>query len=66
MRADLVRLLGEEAVSEREGVFHLAVDPARTAEVTTALARAGRVITEVRVEQRSLEDIFLELTEESR
>ncbi|MGH7920373.1 MAG: ATP-binding cassette domain-containing protein [Candidatus Dormibacteraceae bacterium] len=66
VRADLVQLVGEQAVSERDGAFHLAVDPARAGELATALAQAGRVVTELRTEQRSLEDVFLELTEESK
>jgi len=66
VRADLVRLVGEKAVSERDGAFHLAVDPARAGEIATALAQAGCVVTELRAEQRSLEDVFLELTEEER
>jgi ABC-2 type transport system ATP-binding protein len=66
VRADLVRLVGEEAVSERDGVFHLAIDPARAGEIASALTQAGRVVTELRADQRSLEDIFLELTEESK
>lgn len=64
VRADLVRLVGEQAVREQDGAFHLAVDPARAGEIATALAQAGHVVTELRAEQRSLEDIFLELTEE--
>lgn len=63
-RADLVRLVGEQAVSERDGAFHLAVDPARAGEIATALAQAHRVVTELRPQERSLEDIFLELTQE--
>lgn len=64
VRADLARLVGEDAVREQDGAFHLAVDPARAGDIATALAKAGRVVTELRPEQRSLEDVFLELTEE--
>jgi ABC-2 type transport system ATP-binding protein len=64
-RADLVRLAGEEAVSERDGAFHLAIDPARAGEIASSLAQAGCVVSELRAEQRSLEDVFLELTEKS-
>jgi ABC-2 type transport system ATP-binding protein len=65
-RSDLVRLVGEQAVRELDGAFHLAIDPARAGEIATALVQAGRVVTELRAEERSLEDVFLELTEEAR
>jgi ABC-2 type transport system ATP-binding protein len=64
-RAVLLRLVGEQAISQAGDTFRLSVSPERAGEIGTALTQAGCVVTELRAEQRSLEDVFLELTEKS-
>jgi ABC-2 type transport system ATP-binding protein len=51
-----------EEVRLRDGVLAVRVPDARTADVTRALVGAGVAVTEVRRAERSLEDVFLELT----
>jgi ABC-2 type transport system ATP-binding protein len=55
-------LLGAEAVQVVEGGLRLAVPPARAAEVNAALVGAGIAVSELRIEERSLEDAFFALT----
>jgi ABC-2 type transport system ATP-binding protein len=55
-------LLGAEAVQIVEGGLRLAVPPARAAEVNAALVGAGIAVSELRTEERSLEDAFFALT----
>jgi ABC-2 type transport system ATP-binding protein len=55
--------LGPAQVTERDGVFQLAVDPARSAELNRRLVEHGVDVSELRPRERSLEDVFLELTE---
>jgi ABC-2 type transport system ATP-binding protein len=56
------RLLGAEAVHVTDGTLRLAVPPARAAEVNAALVGAGIAVSELRTDERSLEDAFLALT----
>jgi ABC-type multidrug transport system ATPase subunit len=58
----LEEMLGSRAVQQRDGAFYLAIDPSRGGEVSTRLALAGIIIKELRSEDRSLEDVFLQLT----
>jgi ABC-type multidrug transport system ATPase subunit len=60
----LVELLGAPAVSEQDGAFRLSVEPARAGEINTALVGAGMVVSELRPNEHSLEEIFLQLTHE--
>ena len=55
-------LLGTGAVQVVDGGLRLAVPPARAAEVNAALVGAGIAVSELRAEERSLEDAFLTLT----
>jgi len=55
-------LLGADAVQVVEGGLRLAVPPARAAEVNAALVGAGIAVSELRTEERSLEDAFFALT----
>jgi ABC-2 type transport system ATP-binding protein len=55
-------LLGAGAVQIIDGALRLAVPPARAAEVNAALVGAGIAVSELRAEERSLEDAFLALT----
>jgi ABC-type multidrug transport system ATPase subunit len=45
-----------------DGAFSVKVDLARTAEINRLLVQAGVDVTELRASERSLEDIFMELT----
>jgi ABC-2 type transport system ATP-binding protein len=63
-RERLVAMLGADAVSQHDGAFQLSADPARAGEINTALVRDGLVVTELRPHERSLEEVFLQLTQE--
>ncbi len=45
-----------------DGAFSLSVEPARAAELNRRLVQAGIDVTELRETERSLEDVFMELT----
>jgi ABC-2 type transport system ATP-binding protein len=60
----LVDLVGAPAVAEQDGAFRLSVEPGRAGEINTALVRAGMVVSELRPNEHSLEEIFLQLTQE--
>jgi ABC-2 type transport system ATP-binding protein len=61
------RLLGTlpavEHVTVANGGFHIAADPAAAAAINRALVEAGIAVSELRREQASLEEVFLELTQ---
>ncbi|HKF75349.1 MAG TPA: ABC transporter ATP-binding protein [Candidatus Dormibacteraeota bacterium] len=61
-RALLADLVGADAISEREGAFVLRTGPERAAEINARLVLAGLDVSEVRPEERSLEQVFLQLT----
>jgi ABC-2 type transport system ATP-binding protein len=56
---------GAGDVSLREGELRVATDPARAATINRALVCAGLSVSEIRVERATLEDVFLDLTQES-
>jgi ABC-2 type transport system ATP-binding protein len=59
----LVQDVGAENVAELgDGSFSLKVDARRTAEINTHLVQAGVAVSELHMDERSLEDIFMELT----
>jgi ABC-2 type transport system ATP-binding protein len=66
--ADRARTLQESAVgshnlaSGEDGKFTITVDMARAAELNAKLVQAGIAVTELRPGERSLEDVFMELT----
>jgi ABC-2 type transport system ATP-binding protein len=54
---------GDDAVQRLDdGRLHLDVDPTRTAELTRALVDAGADVFEIRPSERSLEEVFFEMT----
>jgi ABC-type multidrug transport system ATPase subunit len=61
------RLLGTlpavERVTVADGGFHIAADPAAASAINQALVEAGIAVSELRREQASLEQVFLELTQ---
>ena len=59
----LVNDVGAEKVTDLgDGAFSLKVDAQRTAEINQHLVQAGVAVTELHMDERSLEDIFMELT----
>lgn len=61
-RKVLVSALGGAAVGERDGTFLLRTDPGRAAEINKRLVQAGIAVSELRPRERSLEEVFLQLT----
>jgi ABC-type multidrug transport system ATPase subunit len=62
-RAVLIAEAGAENVTALgDGSFTVRIDLQRTAEVNRKLVNAGVAVTELRADERSLEDIFMELT----
>jgi len=55
-------LLGPDAVRVTDGGLDLAVPPERAAEVNAALVGAGIAVSELRPDERSLEQAFFDLT----
>ena len=58
----LAEACGAENVKRDDGAFSLSVDLGRTAELNRLLVQAGVDVTELRESERSLEDVFMELT----
>ena len=52
----------DKVKGDGDGVFNLSVDLSRTAELNRLLVQSGVDVTELRESERSLEDIFMELT----
>ncbi|HEV3096336.1 MAG TPA: ABC transporter ATP-binding protein [Candidatus Dormibacteraeota bacterium] len=59
----LESLLKPDQVQLREGVFTLKVDPSQAAAINRRLVADGLDVSELRVAEQSLEDVFLQLTE---
>jgi ABC-2 type transport system ATP-binding protein len=53
-----------DRVSVSEGAFRVRVDDRHTAEVNRALVCAGVAVTEIRRDDRQLEDVFFEMTDQ--
>ena len=63
-REVLERLAGAGNVALADGSFRLRTGPERAGRVSQALADAGVTLTELRPLERTLEEVFLEMTEE--
>jgi ABC-2 type transport system ATP-binding protein len=59
----LATLPAVERVTIADGGLHIAADPAAASAINKALVEAGIAVSELRREQASLEQIFLELTQ---
>ncbi|GAA2116618.1 ABC transporter ATP-binding protein [Actinomadura alba] len=57
-----MRVVGDNAVSVVDGTLRLLVDPGLAAEVTRALVSAEVDVHEIRPSERSLEEVFFEMT----
>ena len=62
--SDVLRAAGWTVAADGDDSFLVEVDPTRSHDVTSALADAGIYLSELSPVARSLEDVFLELTEE--
>jgi ABC-type multidrug transport system ATPase subunit len=63
-RRVLEELLGADRVTAADGAFRLKVELEQTADINRRLVEAGVAVTELRPSQRSLEEVFMELTGE--
>jgi ABC-type multidrug transport system ATPase subunit len=61
----LTRLLGADKVRFDDSMFRIDAEPGRAAEINRNLVEAGVEVSELRHAERSLEEIFFELTEGS-
>jgi len=61
----LDRMLGTAAVTGVDGTLRLAVDPNRAADINQALVGSGIKVSELRADERTLEEVFLTLTGEA-
>ena len=61
----LESLLQAGQVHVADGVFNLAVDPSQAAAINRRLVADGVDVSELRVSEQSLEDVFLQLTEQA-
>ena len=61
----LARWVGADQVTIEDGAFKVAVDPARAGELNRRLVNENVEVSELRRAERSLEDVFLQLTEGS-
>lgn len=59
----LESLLKPDQVQFRDGLFSLSVDPAQAASINRRLVADGIDVSELRMAEQSLEDVFLQLTE---
>ena len=58
----LTRMFGPAAVIRENGYFHLMTDPGQTLEINRQLMASGVGVSELRPFERSLEDVFFQLT----
>ncbi len=62
----LTRMFGPEIVSRRDGAIYLRTDPARSVEINRSLMASGIAVSELRPFERSLEEVFFQLTGEKQ
>jgi len=62
----LTEMFGPEAVGQVDGALRVSTDPERSADLNTRLAAAGVVVSELRPIQKSLEEVFFQLTGEEQ
>jgi ABC-2 type transport system ATP-binding protein len=62
----LTRMFGLEAVSRRDGAIYLKTDPARSTEINRQLTSSGFGVSELRPFEKSLEEVFFQLTGEKQ
>src|SRR6202049_4296068 len=62
----LTRMFGPEAVSRRDGAIHVKPEPGKSQEINRQLMAAGIGVSELRPFERSLEEVFFQLTGEKQ
>jgi len=62
----LTRMFGPEAVVREDGFFHLKTDPGQSLEINRQLMASGIGVSELRPFERSLEEVFFQLTGEKQ
>ena len=62
----LTQMFGPEAVSRQNGAIHLKTDPGKSLEINRQLTAAGIGVSELRPFERSLEEVFFQLTGEKQ
>ena len=65
-REILTAMLGREAIAGQNGAFHLNTEPANSVEINRRLVAAGVDVSELRPFERSLEEVFFQLTGEKQ
>jgi ABC-2 type transport system ATP-binding protein len=65
-RRMLTEMFGPEAVAQVDGALRVRTEPERSAELNSMLAKAGVAVSELRPVQRSLEEVFFQLTGEEQ
>jgi len=58
----LTRMFGPAAVSREDGFFHLKTDPSGSVEINRQLMGSGIAVSELRPFEKSLEEVFFQLT----
>ncbi|HKC18825.1 MAG TPA: ABC transporter ATP-binding protein [Candidatus Dormibacteraeota bacterium] len=62
----LTAMFGAAAISRQDGAIHLKVEPAQSTEINRQLVAAGIGVSELRPFERSLEEVFFQLTGEKQ
>ncbi len=62
----LSRIFGVEAVSRRDGAIYLKTDPSHSVDINRQLMSSGVGVSELRPVERSLEEVFFQLTGEKQ
>jgi ABC-2 type transport system ATP-binding protein len=58
----LTRMFGPAAVTREDGFFHLRTDPSGSVEINRQLMGSGIAVSELRPFEKSLEEVFFQLT----
>jgi ABC-2 type transport system ATP-binding protein len=62
----LARKFGPQAISRRDGALHIKTEPADSLDINRELVAAGIGVSELRPFERSLEEVFFQLTGEKQ
>jgi ABC-type multidrug transport system ATPase subunit len=62
----LATMFGSDAISRQDGALHLKVKPEQSTEINRQLVSAGIGVSELRPFERSLEEVFFQLTGEKQ
>ncbi len=62
----LTKMFGPEAISRQDGAIHLKTKPEHSIEINRRLTDAGIGVSELRPSERSLEEVFFQLTGEKQ